>query len=457
MTSPLANPNFRWLFGAQICSLVGVGLLTVALSLAAFRIGGVEAAGQVLGLLFALKMIAYVGLAPLAESLLAGVSRRVALVALDIGRMLLLLPMAFTTDIWQIASLSFVFFALSAGFTPLYQSIIPDVVAEDDVYVRALSWSRIAYTLEAVLSPVIAGMLLTVLAGDSLFLVAAAAFVGSIGAILFARIPPHGVQVTKKRFWQRVSKGVSIYVRTPRLRGVFLLNFALSLAMAWVLVNSVVYAGARLGSTETYLPVLMGFYGLGAAIGAVFVPRLVKPLQERRVMSGGAFLFASVGVVFALLPNPSLPALAAVWVGFGLASSLVLTPGGVVITRSAQKVDRAAVFAAQFSLSHAGWLVAYPLAGWMATWVSLEMAMLILSLVCATVTIFALRVWPANDPLERAHLHPELPADHPHLRETDAAGPNHRHVHPYRIDDLHPHWSNGLHDAESKLKTTGLT
>ena len=185
MTSPLANPNFRWLFGAQICSLLGVGLLTVALSLAAFRIGGVQAAGQVLGLLFALKMIAYVGLAPLAESLLGGVSRKVALVALDIGRMLLLLPMAFTTDIWQIASVSFVFFALSAGFTPLYQSIIPDVVAEDDVYVRALSWSRIAYTLEAVLSSVIAGMLLTVLAGDFLFLVAAAAFVGSIGAIPF--------------------------------------------------------------------------------------------------------------------------------------------------------------------------------------------------------------------------------------------------------------------------------
>ncbi|WP_439123617.1 MFS transporter [Marivita sp.] len=443
MNSPLANPNFRWLFSAQICSLVGIGLLTVALSLAAFRIGGAESAGQVLGLLLALKMVAYVGLAPLAESLLAGISRKVALVSLDVGRMLLLLPMAFANNIWQIAGLSFMFFALSAGFTPLYQSVIPDVVPEEDTYARALSWSRIAYTLEAVLSPVIAGALLTVLAGDSLFLVAALAFTGSIGAILFAQIPSQSVETKKKPFWQRVSKGVSIYIRTPRLRGLFLLNFALSLAMAWVLVNSVVYAGARLGSSETYLPVLMGFYGLGAAIGAVVVPRLVKWVQERRVMSSGTFLFAIVGAVFAGLPNPPLPMLASVWVGFGLASSLVLTPGGLVITRSAQKQDRAAVFAAQFSLSHAGWLVAYPLAGWMATWVSLEMAMLILSLACATVTLFALRVWPANDPLERAHTHPELSEDHPHLRETNTTGPNHRHVHPYRIDDLHPHWSNG--------------
>lgn len=55
MASPLTNPNFRWLFSAQICSLVGVGLLTVGLSLAAYRIGGAEAAGQVLGLLLALR------------------------------------------------------------------------------------------------------------------------------------------------------------------------------------------------------------------------------------------------------------------------------------------------------------------------------------------------------------------------------------------------------------------
>nr|WP_281496157.1 MFS transporter [Marivita sp. S6314] len=439
----MANPNFRWLFGAQVCSLIGVGLLTVALSLAAYRIGGAEAAGQVLGLLLALKMVAYVGLAPVAESLLAGVSRKGALVALDIGRMMLLVPMAFTTHIWHIAALSFVFFVCSAGFTPLYQSVIPDIVPEEDAYTRALAWSRIAYTLEAVLSPVIAGTLLTVLAGGSLFLVAAVAFAGSVVAILMAQVPSHGVERAKTPFWKRASKGLTIYVRTPRLRGLFLFNFALSLAMAWVLVNTVVYAGARLGSSETYFPVLMGFYGLGAALGAVTVPRLVRRLSERNVMGLGTFLFASVGMCFSLLPTAPLGGLAVVWIGFGAASSWVLTPGGLVITRSARKTDRAAVFAAQFSLSHAGWLVAYPLAGWMATWVSLEMALLVLCLMCIAVSLLALQVWPKEDPVARAHSHPELPADHPHLRDPQATGENHRHAHPFYIDDLHPRWSNG--------------
>ena len=110
MTSPLANKSFRRLFAAQIFSLLGVGLLTVALSLAAFRIGGAEAGGKVLGMLLALKMVAYVVLAPLAETVLAGLPRKRAMVLLDLGRMLLLVPMAFVTEIWQVAGLAFAFF-----------------------------------------------------------------------------------------------------------------------------------------------------------------------------------------------------------------------------------------------------------------------------------------------------------------------------------------------------------
>lgn len=441
MTSPLSSPTFRRLFAAQICSLVGVGLLTVALSLAAYRIGGIAAGGKVLGMLLALKMVAYVVLAPLAETLLANVSRKRAMVGLDLGRMLILLPMVFVTETWHVAGLAFAFFVLAAGFTPLFQSVIPDVLPEEETYTRALAWSRIAYTLEAVLSPVIAAAVLNLVVGEALFIAAAMAFLGSVLALLATQFPPRGEAVRKGPFLKRALRGMWIYKRTPRLRGLFLLNFALSLGMAWVLVNSVVYAGARLNDAERFYPVLMAFYGLGAALGAVFVPRLLTRISERSAMLSGAFGFSLAGAGFALLPTPPLAAMAVAWVVFGATSSLVLTPGGLVITRSASQTDRAAVFAAQFSLSHAGWLVAYPLAGWLAGGVSLELALLILSGACAVVAMVAMRVWPAHDPLERAHSHPELPDDHPHLQSVPANGAQHRHVHAFRIDEFHPVWA----------------
>lgn len=440
MNSPFANPTFRHLFAAQGFSLLGVGLLTVALSLSAYRIGGVAAGGQVLGFLLALKMVAYVVLAPPAEMLLSTMSRKHAMVALNFGRMLLLPPMALVTEMWQVAALAFAFFALSAGFTPLFQSVIPDVLPDEKIYSKALAWSRIAYTLEAVLSPVVAAMVLNLVTGDALFNVAALAFLGSVLALCVTHIPARAVAHREGTFLRRAGYGLWIYWQTPRLSGLFLLNLALSLAMAWVLVNSVVYAGARLGDAERYYPILMTSYGVGAAIGAFAVPQLLRRLSERAVIVLGVFGFAAIGAGFAVLPYMSTPVLASVWTTFGVASSLALTPGGLVITRSVTDGNRAAAFAAQFSLSHAGWLVAYPLSGWLVGHVSLEFALLILSVTCAVVASAAIKVWPADDPLERPHSHPELPFDHPHLKQVPAIGAVNRHVHAFRIDKLHPNW-----------------
>ncbi|WP_347313482.1 MFS transporter [Defluviimonas sp. SAOS-178_SWC] len=437
--SPIAYPAFRSLFAAQVFSLLAIGLMTVAMSLAAYRIGGTAAAGKILGFLLAVKMVAYVGVSPLAEALFAGRSRKRVMVGLDVARMLLLLPMAFATDTYQIAALALVFFAVSSGFTPLFQSVIPDVLPDEQTYSWALVWSRIAYTLESVLSPVIAAMVLQVVAGEFLFWAAAAAFVGSIAALLVTRFPAESGDRRKGPFLKRALRGLAIYRKTPRLRGLFLLNFALSLSMAWVLVNSVVLAGARLGDAEKHFPILMAFYGLGAAIGAVLVPRLIHSLEERRTMTTGAVLHAALGLVI-VLPL-GYAGYMALWVGFGLAASLVLTPGGLVIARSAGAGGRASVFAAQFSLSHAGWLVAYPLAGQLGARAGLEPALLILSGLTICVAALAVLVWPAADPLTREHDHPELAHDHPHLQETPAHGPARRHAHTFHIDDLHPDWS----------------
>lgn len=437
--SPIANPSFRTLFIAQVCSLLAIGLMTVAMSLAAYRIGGLAAAGQILGLLLAVKMVAYVGISPLAEAVFAGRSRKSVMVGLDMARMTLLLPMAFATQTWQIAVLALAFFAVSSGFTPIFQSVIPDLLPEEHAYSRALVWSRVAYTLESVLSPVIAALVLQVVSGEFLFWVAALAFGGSVAALLATRFPARAGESRKGPFLARALKGLTIYRRTPRLRGLFLLNFALSLSMAWVLVNSVVLAGARLGDAERHFPILMAWYGLGAVIGAVLVPRLIEALDERRVMIWGALLHAAVGLGIMLPLNYAGYML--LWGGFGLVASLVLTPGGLVIARSAGAGDRPAVFAAQFSLSHAGWLVAYPLAGELAARAGPEASLLILSALTFVVAVLASWVWPATDPLIREHDHPELPGDHLHLRDAPVYGPRHRHAHAFHIDDLHPDWS----------------
>jgi hypothetical protein len=102
------------------------------------------------------------------------------------------------------------------------------------------------------------------------------------------------------------------------------------------------------------------------------------------------------------------------------------------------EADRGAVFAAQFALSHACWLVTYPLAGWIGATAGLSAAALALAVNGAAGLVAVLRLWPANDPDAFAHSHDTLPLDHPHLM-----GERH-HTHRFVVDNEHPRWAYQL-------------
>src|SRR5690348_10256825 len=113
----LRHDRFRRLFTAQVVALVGTGLLTVALGLAAYDLAGTDA-GAVLGTALAIKMVAYVFVAPVISALTDRVPRRVLLVSADVVRLVIALLLPLVTHVWQIYVLIFVLQAASATFTP---------------------------------------------------------------------------------------------------------------------------------------------------------------------------------------------------------------------------------------------------------------------------------------------------------------------------------------------------
>ena len=155
----LRNRTYRHLFLAQLVALVGTGLATVALGLLAYDLAGVNA-GTVLGTALAIKMLAYVCVAPIATALVHRVPRRTILVCLDVIRALLAASLPFVTEVWQVYVLIFALQSASAAFTPIFQATIPDVLSDEKDYTQALSLSRLAYDLESLASPVLAASLL---------------------------------------------------------------------------------------------------------------------------------------------------------------------------------------------------------------------------------------------------------------------------------------------------------
>lgn len=251
MLEILSDKTYRHLFMAQVIALFGTGLSTVALGLLAYDLAGGDAA-LVLGTAFTIKMVAYVGIAPVAGAFADQVNRRALLVILDIIRVCVALCLPFVTEIWQIYILIFLLQSASAVFTPTFQATILDVLPDEQKYTRALSLSRLAYDLENIISPTIAAMLLGIMAYNNLFLGTAAGFF--ISAILVATVLLLTPQSSQSRgTYDRTTRGLRIYLQTPRLRGLLGLNFAVSSAGAMVLVNTVVIIRAELGMDEAAL------------------------------------------------------------------------------------------------------------------------------------------------------------------------------------------------------------
>ncbi|CCH32424.1 MFS transporter [Actinosynnema sp. NPDC047251] len=442
MLAVLNNPAYRRLFTAQVVALAGTGLATVALGLLAHDLAGPDA-GAVLGTALAIKMVAYVGIAPLAGALAARLPRKTLLVGLDLVRAAIALALPWVDQVWQIYLLIFLLQAASAVFTPAFQATIPDIVTDERDYTRALSLSRLAYDLESLLSPLLAAGALAVIGYDSLFFGTSLGFAASGLLVLAAVLPATTDARVADRTFDATTRGIRVYLATPRLRGLLAVHLAVAAAGSMVLVNTVGYVRDVLGRDETAVALALAAYGLGSLVAALALPGLLDRVADRTVMLRAATLPAVV--LFVAIPATALPgdwrwpALLVLWAAIGVGGSLVLTPGGRLLRRSAHREDLPAVFAADFSLSHACWLLCYPLAGWLATAASTTVALAVLGVLTTAATAVAVRCWPAHDPEEVEHLH-ELDEDHDHLHDAVFVNGRWRHVHTYRIDRLHTRW-----------------
>lgn len=438
MLEVLADRTYRHLFVAQGIALIGTGLLTVALGLLAFELAGADA-GVVLGTALAIKMVAYVGVAPIVGAFANQLPRRAFLVAMDLVRAAIALLLPFITEIWQIYVLIFLLQSASAAFTPTFQATIPDVLPDEKEYTRALSLSRLAYDLESLLSPALAAALLTVISFHWLFGGTVVGFLCSAALVLSVRLPQPAASERQGGIYDKTTRGLRIYLKTPRLRGLLALNLSVAAAGAMVIVNTVVIVRGVLGLPENDVAVALGCFGGGSMAAALLLPRVLDRMPDRAVMLPAAGVLGAVLLLFAVLTwNGPIgwTALIVTWALLGIGYSAVQTPTGRLLRRSAQAEDRPTLFAAQFALSHACWLVTYPLAGWLGREVGIPVTFGVLGLVTLLGFGLAARLWPVDDPEEIAHAHPDLPPDHPHLRKHHGR----THTHMFTIDNLHRHW-----------------
>jgi MFS family permease len=441
MIAILRHRTFRHLFAAQVVALLGTGLATVALALLAYDLAG-DRAGEVLGTALAIKMAVYVLLAPVSGAMVPPAWRKRVLVALDLVRAAAALMLPFVSELWQVYLVIALLQSASAGFTPLFQSVIPEILPGERDYTRALSLSRLAYDLENLLSPAIAAALLTLVSFHGLFAGTSVGFVLSALLVASTVFPPASSVRPQGGPYARAIRGMRVYLRTPRLRGLLAFNLAAAAGGAMAIVNTVVIVRDVLGGGEREVAWALAVFGGGSMSVALLLPRMLDRVSDRRVMLAAAVaMAAALSATLAawhVAQGMTWPVLLTAWAVLGMAYAGLVTPGGRLLRRSTGPEGLPFLFAAQFSLSHLCWLLAYPLAGTLGARYGMQVALAALAGVALLGLLAAWRAWPAHDPQTLIHDHGALPDDHPHLRQHDTGGG--RHSHPYVIDELHERW-----------------
>lgn len=283
----------------------------------------------------------------------------------------------------------------------------------------------------------------------------AVTFLISASLVLSVHLPSPRLLERDSRGWSNVTFGARAYLATPRLRGLLALSFVVAAAGAMVIVNTVVYVRENLGGTQSETAFAFAAYGAGSMIVALTLPRFLDRFPDRPLMLGGSVLLA-LGL-FLGLSEPDFHFLLIIWMILGMGGSLIQTPAGRLIKRSAHDADRPSIFAFQFALSHACWLITYPLAGWIGGTLSMMAAFLVFGMLSVIATGMALILWPADEPMELEHSHGSMRHDHRHIHDEhhqhshqgwEEQEPHHhphthspmKHTHAYVIDLHHPDW-----------------
>lgn len=423
MLAVLGNVTYRRLFAAQIVALIGTGLLTVALGLLAYDLAGSNA-GAVLGTALTIKMLAYVGLAPVINALVERCPRKRVLIGADLIRAAMALCLPFITDVWQIYVVIFLLQSASATFTPAFQSLIPTILTDERDYTRALSLSRLAYDMEALVSPAVAALLLTLVSYNNLF-------IGTVAGFLFSALMVAVTVLPKSRtgdgpvtsLWHRTTLGARIFWRNRRLRSLLALNLVVAAPTALILVNTVVYLRDVLHRPGADLAQALACFGVGSMIVALTAPRVLDRFGDRAVMLTGATVIP-VGLTGATaltafgVGEAGWLVMLGLWFLLGAGNSTILTPSSRLLRDASTEETRPYVFTAQFALPHACYILAYPLAGWLGAAAGLGWAAAALTILAILGSAGAFLSWPrqsatgAAEPVTKEH-RVEQPTEQP--------------------------------------------
>jgi MFS family permease len=340
---PLRIPLFRNLLIADLVSDIGTFMQSVG---AAWLMTSLTTSPMYVALIQTASALPFFVLALPAGSIGDIFDRRKLILRTELWMLGMAIVLAATTlthtmTPWLLLVLTFGLSAGDAIEAPTWRAIFPELVPKEDL-TPALALNGVEFNLARAVGPGLAGLIIAVAGVGTAFVLNALSFMGVIAVIARWKRP-----VRKSQLPAETLGGATIaalrYVRySPDIQKLLFRSACVIFFSSafWALLPAV----AR-GLTESSLGygLLLGFFGVGAVIGAVVLQRARNKLSVEWVVSGATAVFAVVILAVATLHR--LPLLCFLLLFGGAAWTVFMSTFNTLVQNLAPDWVRARVLA----------------------------------------------------------------------------------------------------------------
>ncbi|HMD98673.1 MAG TPA: MFS transporter [Terriglobia bacterium] len=175
---------------------------------------------------------------------------------------------------------------------PAWQAIVPELVPRRELP-AAVSLNSVGFNVARAAGPALGGLVVAAAGSGAVFLLNAVSFLGVIVVLYRWHHAPRSSVLPAERVMGAIRAGARYVAHAPSMHSVLVRVslFMFGASALWGLVP--LFARATLGRGAAGYGVLLGFFGTGAVIGGSILPRLQQELGLRRLLAGGALVFAA--------------------------------------------------------------------------------------------------------------------------------------------------------------------
>ncbi len=371
---PLRIPLFRNLLIADFVSDVGAFMQSVG---AAWLMTSLSSSPLQIALIQTAAALPFFLLALPAGSIGDIVDRRKLILGtefwmLAVAAILVVATFTHLITPWLLLALTFALAIGDALESPAWRAIFPELVSKEDLS-AALVLNGIEFNLARAVGPALGGVVIALAGVGSAFLINVVSFLGVI--LVIARWKRHRPKTSlpTETFSGATSAAIRYVRYSPEIRRLLLRSGCVILFASafWALLPAV---AKNVSNSSLGYGLLLGFFGVGAVLGAVLLGRLNKAYSVEAVVAIATAVFACVLAAAALVH--SLWILSFFSLFGGAAWTIFMSVFNTLIQRLAPDWVRARVLAVYLFVFQGSMTIGTVLWGASAERASLEKALL---------------------------------------------------------------------------------